>query len=119
MNIILLSFLIALLVIGFFRFRAGKKQETQKEAEEKETPYETSQEADQVFYQEAYASEPEPVVQQEAPVVSESPIIKETKKVAPKKTSAKKTSGAKKSSPKKPGDKQTPSPKKTTKKTTK
>ena len=104
MSTIVILGLIVILAIGFIRFTKEKNQETptpvaENPIEVKEEVYQTTQEADNSYYAEAY---PQEEVKEEAPAPKA------------KKTTKKSTTPKKESTPKKPAAKKT-----TTKKSTK
>lgn len=107
MNIILPLIILTLLVVGFFRFQSGKKQESQPEAEDqvpqadpsdRQEVYSPSEEVSMVVEEAPVEKKPAPKKTSSTDKTKKSPAKKET---APKKSSPKKTSGTKKTTTKK------------------
>lgn len=119
MTIILPLIIVTLLVIGFFRFKAEKEQESQLESEGQnhQDSYETPQKLGHDSYQEASAPvEEDPAPVGESPVEEKSVLKKKTSTAKSKKSPAKKESPTKKTSTSR---KTTGTKKTTTKKSTK
>ena len=113
MATLIIVVLSVLLIIGIVRSTKEKAQSGQVKnspaPDQEETPYQTSQEVDQSYYQEVYASE-----EAQTEVVGEKlPTPKEKKAPVAKKVPAKKEAAPKKSALKKPVAKKAPAKKPT------
>ena len=119
MNIILPLIIVALLVIGFFRFRSEKRQETQLNSKDQGDSRENPQE-DRTPDPEVYVivGEKEPIVEisSESPADLDPVAVKEFKQTPAKKTPSKKSAPKKGTEDKKSSSKKSSAPKKTTKK---